>query len=92
MAQMSVSDQRIEQELLTQINAAKSVAPREVAMALSAAGEDWRRFLPRIKQVAARLHDAQQLVFVRKKKVVAPEGLKGVYRLAAPGFEGLARD
>lgn len=81
---MAQSDQAIEQEIQRQIKKARSVAPREIALALAADNEDWRSYLPRIKSVAAAMTAAGALVLVRKKKVVSPDGLKGVYRLAAP--------
>ena len=81
---MAVQDQQIEQEILNQIANAKSVAPRDVAMAVAEDGEDWRRYLSRIRAVAVSLHGNQQLLFIRKKKSVSPDGLKGVFRLASP--------
>lgn len=81
---MAVPDQQIEHEILNQITAARSVAPRDIATALAEEGEDWRRYLPRIRSVAVALHDRNQLLFIRKKKSVSPDGLKGVFRLASP--------
>lgn len=77
-------DQRIEEEVLRQIAGARSVAPRDIAMALAREGEDWRKYLPRIRQVATILHADGRLLFIRKKKSVSPVGLKGVFRLASP--------
>ncbi len=81
-----VSDQTIRQEILRQISNCHSIAPRDAAMAVAPEGEDWRHFLKRIRQVATELHAENQLVFLRKKKPVSPEGLKGVFRLAHPGI------
>lgn len=81
---MPQSDHAIEQEILRQIGIAKSVAPRDVATQLAADGEDWRRYLKRIKTISTDLSRAGKLVFVRKRKIVSPDDLKGVYRLAAP--------
>ena len=81
---MAVSDQKIEHEILNQIASAKSVAPRDVATVLAGEGEDWRRYLSRIRSVAVDLHGKKQLLFIRKKKSVSPERLKGVFRLASP--------
>lgn len=82
-------DQRIEDEIEQQIGSAKSVAPREIALALAQEGEDWRKYLPRIRQVATNLHAQNKLLFIRRKKSVSPDGLKGVFRLASPGnWEG----
>lgn len=77
-------DQRVEEEIIRQVAGARSVAPRDVAVALVREGEDWRKYLPRIRQVATSLHADGRLLFIRKKKSVSPAGLKGVFRLAAP--------
>lgn len=79
---MSVADNDISAEILTQIAEKQSVAPRDVAQKLTSEGEDWRKLLPRIRRMATALHGDGLLVFVRKKKIVSPIGLKGVYRLA----------
>lgn len=78
------SDEDIRQAILDQIEAARSVAPREIALTLAADGADWRIYLPRIRALATILSHEGLLVFVRKKKIVEPEGLRGVYRLASP--------
>ncbi len=83
-------DQRIEEEIVRQIADAQSVAPRDVAVVLVRDGEDWRKYLPRIRQVATSLHAAGRLLFIRKKKSVSPVGLKGVFRLASPDNWGSA--
>lgn len=82
----SVSDQTIRQEILRQISNGRSIVPRDVAMAVAQEGEDWRRFLKRIRQIATDLQTENLVVFLRKKKPVSPEGLKGVFRLAHPGI------
>lgn len=79
---MALSDTEIRVEIERHIEAATSVAPREVAQALVNGDEDWRKLLPRIRQQATVLYDEGKLHFIRKKKQVSPEGLKGVYRLA----------
>ncbi len=84
---MPISDETIREELLTQIGAQKSVAPRDVAQALTSEGEDWRSLLPRIRTQAVHLHGEKLLIFIRKRKIVSPAGLKGVYRLGAPETE-----
>lgn len=81
---MGIAEDRIENEILRQIEGAVSVAPRDVAQALAAEGEDWRKLLPRVRAAAVRLHGSNRLIFLRKRKAVGPEGLKGVYRLARP--------
>lgn len=81
---MPIEDSKVEAEILTQITSKTSVAPRDVAQALVQEGEDWRKLLPRIRQQAISLHNEGKLAFIRKKKVVSPVGLKGVFRLARP--------
>ncbi|MFC3052270.1 DUF3253 domain-containing protein [Kordiimonas pumila] len=80
---MAISSQAIRDEIIAQIEKNKSVAPRDIAQALVQDGE-WQKILPYIKQEALALHKAGQLDFIRKKKIVSPEGLKGVYRFAKP--------
>ena len=79
-----MTDQRIEEVIVQQIASARSVAPRDIAVALAAEGEDWRKYLPRIREVATSLHAQDKLLFIRKKKSVSPGGLRGVFRLASP--------
>jgi len=81
---MSVADSDIRAEILKQIAGKASVAPRDVAQTLAVDGLDWRKLLPRIRQIATALHGEGLLAFVRKKKIVSPVGLKGVFRLAKP--------
>jgi len=81
---MAVTDAEINAEILMQISEKPSVAPRDIATRLAADGEDWRKYLPRIRQLATALHKDDQLNFIRKKKIVSPIGLKGVFRLAKP--------
>lgn len=84
---MSVADSDIKTEILVQIAAKSSVAPRDVAQSLTSGDDDWRKLLPRIRQQATMLHGEGKLAFVRKKKIVSPDGLKGVFRLAKPRVE-----
>jgi len=79
-----VSDEIITQEILRQVSAERSVAPRDVAMAVVLDGQDWRSYLPRIKIISCQLHSEARLVLVRKRKSITPDKLKGVYRLASP--------
>ncbi len=81
---MTVTDDTIREEILRQIDGGKSVAPRDIATVIAPEGEDWRRYLKRIRAIAVALHSEDKLVFIRKKKIVSPDGLKGVFRLAAP--------
>ncbi|WP_262692859.1 DUF3253 domain-containing protein [Kordiimonas aestuarii] len=81
---MTVADTAVRDEIVRQIGAEKSVAPRDVAQALAGEDEDWRKYLPRIRAEATALYHAGELSFLRKRKPVSPDGLKGVYRLSKP--------
>ncbi|NVJ98804.1 MAG: DUF3253 domain-containing protein [Alphaproteobacteria bacterium] len=81
---MARSDDDVRQMILEQIAGTKSVAPRDIAQALVEGDEDWRKYLPRIRSESIKLWHENKLVFLRKKKVVSPEGLKGVFRLTNP--------
>ena len=81
---MKAVDQAVRDEIVRQIAGDKSVAPRDVAQALAGEGEDWRKYLPRIRAEAIALYNAGELSFLRKRKPVSPSGLKGVYRLSKP--------
>lgn len=78
------SESEIRAEIERQIQGNTSVAPRDIAQALAKEGQDWRKLLPEIRRQAVTLHSEDKLVFVRKRKIVSPEGLKGVFRLARP--------
>lgn len=78
----TISDSEIRKALLSAIAGAPSVAPRDVALSLMKQTDPWQKILPRIRSVAVALHKNGDLVFIRKKKIVDPEGLKGVYRFA----------
>lgn len=82
---MPCSDEDIRGEILKQIAGARSIAPREIALALTTENDDWRSLLPRIRSMAASLSSEGLLDCIRKRKKVPFEGLRGVYRLAAPG-------
>jgi len=68
--------------LLAATGEKRSVAPRDVAMVLASESEDWRRLLPAIKREATVMADQGLLVFLRKKKIVDPRTVKGVFRYA----------
>lgn len=63
-----------------------SVAPTEVAQAVFPV-PDWQRALPVVRRVALRLAREGRILILRKGKPVAPEDLRGVFRLAAPRDE-----
>lgn len=82
---MSVSQQRIEAEILTQTAARgpdKSICPSEVARALD---DDWRPHLTAVRKEAARLAAAGQIEILRKGKPVTADAVRGVIRLRAKG-------
>lgn len=81
---MPVSDETLSQEILRQISSAYSVAPRDVAIAVTPEGHDWRSYLTRIKMISFQLHSQGRLLLIRKRKSITPDKLKGVYRLASP--------
>jgi|FLOH01.1.fsa_nt_gi hypothetical protein len=78
----SISDTDISNALMQAIANTRSVAPRDIALALMKPTEPWQKLLPRIRSVAVDLRKSGDLVFIRKNKIVDPEGLKGVYRFA----------
>lgn len=88
---MIVADSDIRDEIMAQIEAKTSIAPRDVAQKLVQEGANWRKLLPRIRATATLLHGEGKLAFIRKKKVVSPEGLKGVFRLAKPSTNNRSR-
>ncbi len=79
---MSVSDDAIRDAILALLDTGKTIAPREVAQRLASDEEDWRKYLTRIRAEAVKLHADGLLHFIRKKKIVDPTGLKGVYRFS----------
>lgn len=85
---MRISDGDILDEILEQITKQKTVAPRDIAVSLTnargAEGDDWRKILPRIKKIGTAMAIAGKIVFWRKGKVVSPNGVRGIYRFAAP--------
>ncbi|WP_420430302.1 DUF3253 domain-containing protein [Kordiimonas sp.] len=81
---MAAGNDTIRNEIVKQIEPGNSVAPRDIAQALVDEGEDWRKLLPRVREQAVALYHEGALSFIRKRKVVSPEGLKGIYRLSKP--------
>lgn len=65
-------------ELTAQRGPAKSICPSEVARALR---PDWQPLLAEVRRIACQLAAAGRIDILRKGKVVAPEGIKGVIRL-----------
>ena len=81
---MSPAD--IAAEILRQTEArgvGKSICPSEVARAL--APEDWRPLMTPVRQAAAALSEAGQVVILRKGKPVPAADMRGVIRLTTAG-------
>lgn len=72
-------------ELLSQVRKGESISPNAVAKALNS--EHWQRELPKIRAVAVGLARQGRLEFVRKGKVVEPDGIKGIFRLRLPAAD-----
>jgi len=62
---------------------AKSICPSEVARALG--GADWRPLMGAVRAAAAGLAREGRVEILRKGRPVAPEAMRGVIRLRAPG-------
>ncbi len=84
---MSEENNKIRRIILEKLNESKSIAPREIAIAITEQGDSWQRKLPKIKQIAIQLESENLLTFLRKGKPIGSSGLKGVYRLAKPQSE-----
>jgi hypothetical protein len=66
----------------TERGPAKSICPSEVARALAAEEDAWRRLLGPVRATAIRLAREGQVEVLRKGKPVDPEaGIRGVIRL-----------
>lgn len=79
----------ISAEILRQVQArgpGKSICPSEVARALEP--ETWRRLLGPVRQAAVILAREGRVAILRKGKVVAPDEMRGVIRLALPDMGG----
>lgn len=71
--------------------AGKTVCPSEVARALVGSDEKlWRQLMKPIKTEAMRLAREGRVDIRRKGQSVAPEGLKGIYRIGPPGVSSSA--
>lgn len=66
--------------LTAQRGPAKSICPSEVARLLN---PDWQPLLSEVRRIACRLAAAGRIDILRKGRVVAPAGVKGVIRLRA---------
>ena len=70
--------------MLAELPAGKSLSPQQVAQAVTAEGEDWRRQLPRLRAIVVGLARQEKLVVLRHGKPADPNAFKGVYRLTRP--------
>lgn len=66
--------------LTAQRGPARSICPSEVARALR---PDWQPLLGEVRRTACQLAAAGRIDILRKGRVVAPAGVKGVIRLRA---------
>jgi len=66
-------------ELVRQRGPGKSICPSEVARAVA---EEWRQWMPLVREVAAEEMRAARLLVTQKGKPVAPETARGPIRLA----------
>lgn len=73
-------------EILRQTEAhgvGRSICPSEVARAL--APDDWRPLMAPVRQAAADLSEAGQVLILRKGRPVPAAEMRGVIRLATTG-------
>lgn len=68
--------------LLTGLDAGKSLDPADVARSLDAEG--WRRLLPQVRATAVGLARQGRLVILRHNKPADPDSFKGVWRMRGP--------
>ncbi len=66
-------------DLLSQVRKDESISPNDVAKVLNR--EHWQRELPKIRAVVVGMARQGRLEMLRKGKPVAPEDVKGIYRL-----------
>ena len=71
-------------ELLAARDPAATVWPSEVARAIAADGSAWRPWMPRIRQVAQSLAEAQRIVVTRRGVPVDALAGGGPIRLGLP--------
>ena len=73
-------------EILRQTEArgvGKSICPSEIARAL--APDDWRPLMTPVREAAAALSDAGQVLILRKGRPVPAADMRGVIRLTTAG-------
>lgn len=72
-------------ELVRERGAEKTICPSEAARKLAGSDPDvWGAMMPHVRKVAVGLAREGRVVIYRKGKAIAPDDLKGVYRLGLP--------
>ncbi|MDI7774866.1 DUF3253 domain-containing protein [Asticcacaulis sp. EMRT-3] len=71
------------QALLSQAREGESISPNDVAKAVHPEGgpKYWQRELPKVRAVILGLARKGQIDMLRKGKPVAPEDVRGIYRI-----------
>lgn len=63
----------------------KTICPSEAARKLAGSDPDvWSAMMPHVRKVAIGLAREGRVVIYRKGKAIAPDDLKGVYRIGLP--------
>ncbi|ADU13191.1 histone H1/H5 family protein [Asticcacaulis excentricus] len=70
-------------ELLTELGDKETLSPNQVAKTINA--ENWRRQLPQVRAAIGQLVEAGRIEVVRKGKVVAFDGIRGIWRIRLAG-------
>ncbi len=81
---MGVSEGEIEGELRRQLERrgpGKTICPSEVARALGASEAEWRSLMEPVREVAARLADADEVEWCQRGRRVDPRTVRGPVRL-----------
>jgi hypothetical protein len=74
--------------LLAKAGPGKTIAPMDVAVALSSNDEkEWRKLMAVIKLAAKRLASSGQIELLRHNKPVPAAELRGLYRMRLPTVE-----
>jgi hypothetical protein len=84
----AVSEAEIEAELLNQCAARRhgaTLCPSDVARALAVDEAEWRAMMPMVREVAARLAEAGQIVVTQRGAIVDARTARGPIRLARRG-------
>ncbi len=68
-------------ELCIERGPAKSICPSEVARALEAEEDAWRRLMKPVRRAAIRLAEDGRIEILKKGKRIEPDNVRGVVRL-----------